>query len=63
MNMYLKIEICVACREFLAFKYVVIIFFRNKRDDYLFSYIKNLENLRLKQVLWYTILIFICVGR
>ena len=34
--MYLKLEICFACREFLAFKYVVIVFFRNKTDDYLY---------------------------
>ena len=27
INMYLKLEIRVACRVFLAFKYVVIIFF------------------------------------
>ena len=27
INTYLKLEIRVACREFLAFKYVVIVFF------------------------------------
>ena len=29
--MYLKIEICDVCREFLAFKYVVIVFFETKQ--------------------------------
>ena len=29
--MYLKLEICVACREYLAFKYVVIVFFEIKQ--------------------------------
>ena len=59
----LKLEICVACREFLAFKNVVIVFFRNKTDDYLYLYIRNLENSRLKPVFRYTIFICICVGR
>ena len=31
--MYLKIEIRVSGREFLPFKYVVNVFFRNKTDD------------------------------
>ena len=48
--MYLKLEIRVACREFLAFKYVVMFFFRNKTDYYLYLYIRNLENSRLKPV-------------
>ena len=30
-NTYLKLEIRVACREFLAFKYVVIVFFETKQ--------------------------------
>ena len=63
INMYLKLEIRVACWEFLAFKYVVIVFFRNKTDDYLYLYIRNLENLRLKPVFRYTIFICICVGK
>ena len=29
--MYLKLEICVACREFLAFRYVVSVFFVTKQ--------------------------------
>ena len=45
INMYLKLEILVACREFLAFKYVVIIFL-NKTDDYKYLYIGNLKNSR-----------------
>ena len=28
---YLKLEILVACREFVAFKYVVIVFFETKQ--------------------------------
>ena len=31
INTYLKLEIRVACREFLAFKYVVIVFFEIKQ--------------------------------
>jgi hypothetical protein len=30
INTYLKLEIRVACREFLAFKYKVIVFFETK---------------------------------
>ena len=63
INTYLKLEYRVVCREFLAFKYVVIVFFRNKTDDYLYLYIRNLENSRLKPVFRYTIFIYICVGR
>ena len=51
INTYLKLEIRVVCREFFAFKYVVIVFFRNKTDDYSYLYIRNLENSRLKTVL------------
>ena len=51
INTYLKLEIWVVCREFLAFKYVVIDFFRNKTEDYLYLYIRNLENSRLKPIL------------
>ena len=47
--MYLKLEICVVCKEFLAFKYVL---FQKKSDDYLYLYIKNLENSRLK---WFSL--------
>ena len=32
----LKLEIRVVCREFLAFKYVFIVFLRNKLNDYLY---------------------------
>ena len=35
MNTNIKLEIRVACREFLAFKYVVIVCFQKKTDDYL----------------------------
>ena len=63
INTYLKLEIRVACREFLALKYVVIVFFRNKTDDYLYLYIRNLEYSRLKPVFRYAIFICICVGR
>ena len=38
INTYLKLEIRVACWEFLAFKYEVIVFFRDKIDDYLYLY-------------------------
>ena len=49
MNTYLmNLEIRVVCREFLAIKYVFIVFFRNISDDYLYLYIRNLENSRLK---------------
>ena len=30
INSYLKLEIHVVCREFVAFKYVVIVFFKTK---------------------------------
>ena len=33
INTYLKLEIRVVCREFLAFRY----FFRDKSDDYLYQ--------------------------
>ena len=46
--MYLKPEISVVCMEFLAFKYIFIFYFQNKSDDYLYLYIRNLENLCLK---------------
>ena len=35
--MYLKLEIRVACREFLAFKYVVIVFL--KQNIFLFIFV------------------------
>ena len=38
INTYLKLEIRVDCWEFLAFKYEVIVFFRDKIDDYLYLY-------------------------
>ena len=39
LNMYLKLEIRVLCKEFLAFKkYLFIFFFLNKSDDYLYLY-------------------------
>ena len=31
INTYLKLEIRVVCREFLAFKYVVMVFFETKQ--------------------------------
>ena len=63
-NIYLKLEIRVACREFLAFKYVPsYLFFGNKTDDYFYLYMRNLENSRLKPVFRYTIFICIYVGR
>ena len=34
---YLKLEYCVVCREFLAFKYVFIVFF--KQITWLFSFV------------------------
>ena len=40
---HLKLEISVVCREFLAFKYVLI-YLTFKSDDYLYLYIRNLEN-------------------
>ena len=39
------------------------IFFRNKTDDYLYLYIRYLENSRLKPFFWYAIFICIYVGR
>ena len=53
INTYLKLKIRVACREFLAFNYLVIVFF----------VIRNLENTRLKPVFRYAIFICICVDR
>ena len=38
-----KLEIRVRCSEFLAFKYVFL-FFRNRSDDYLYLYMRNLKN-------------------
>ena len=49
------------CEEFLAFKYVFCCC--NKSDDYLYLYIINLENSRLKPDFRYTISIYICVSR
>ena len=50
--------------EFLALKYIFIFFFsRNNSDDFLYLYITNLENTRLKPGIWYTISIYICGGR
>ena len=63
INTFLKLEICVVCREFLAYNYVSIVFFQNKSDDYSYLYIRNLENLHLKPGFPYTISICICVGR
>ena len=37
--------------------------FRNKSDDYLYLYIRNLGNSRIKPGFRYTIPIYICVGR
>ena len=50
----------VVCREFLAFKYSL---FQNKSNDYLYLYIRNLKNSRLKPGFWYKISNLICVGR
>ena len=38
-------------------------FFLNKTDDYLYLFIRNLENSRLKPFFRYTIFIYICVCR
>ena len=43
INSSLKLEIRVACREFLAFKYVVIVFFETKQ---MIIYICTLEILK-----------------
>ena len=48
IDTYLKIEILEVWREFLAFKYLFIVFFET--DDYLYLYIRNLENSRLKPI-------------
>ena len=45
INTYLKLEIPVACREFLAFKYVVIVFFETNR---MIIYICTLEILETR---------------
>ena len=45
INTYLKLEIRVACREFLAFKYVVIVFFETKQ---MIIYICTLEILKTR---------------
>ena len=63
INMYIKLEIHVVCREFLAFRYIFIHFF-NKSDDYLYLYNRNLENSCLKPVFRYTMtILFVFVGR
>ena len=36
MDTYLNLEIRVVCREILAFKYVFIVFFSKKSDEYLY---------------------------
>ena len=41
--MFLRLEICIVCMEFLASKYVYHLF-QNKSDDYLYLYIRNLKN-------------------
>ena len=38
-----KLEICVVCRKYLDYKYVFIVFFRNKKDDNFYLYIRNFE--------------------
>ena len=48
INTYLSLEIRVVFRKFLASKCIFIVFFRNKSDNYLYLYIRNLENLLLK---------------
>ena len=64
INMYLKLDICVVCKEVLDFRYVHIYYFvQNKSYEYLNLYIRNLENLRLNPIFWYTISFCICVGR
>ena len=65
MNTYLKLEIGVVCREYLGFKYtfIIYVFFLNKLDDYLYLYVRYLENSRLNPVFQYTISICICVSR
>ena len=51
-----KAKIRVVGRAFLAFKYVLIVlFFRYTSDDYLYLYIRNLENSRLKPIFRYQI--------
>ena len=60
INTYLKLEICVMCREFLAFKYAFVVLFESNQ---MIIYICTPENSRLKQVFLYTISIFICFGR
>ena len=52
---YSKLEICVVCRGFLAFKYVYIVFFKTNQM------IGNLKISRLKPVFCYIISICICV--
>ena len=59
-NTYIKIEIRVVSREFLAFKYIFLIF-RNKSDIY--SLTSEIMISRLTPVFRYTISICICVGR
>ena len=61
INTYLKLEIRVECREFLALN-TYQLFFWNKTDDCLFLYIRNLANSSLKPVFRYTISICIYVG-
>ena len=59
-----KARNCVVCREFLGFRYIFIIFFRNKSDEFVYIRIsKHLENSRLKPVLRYKLSICICVVR
>ena len=63
INMYLKPEIRSVCGKILAFKYVVIVFYEKKTNDYLYLYIINIENSSLKPVLLCIISICICVGK
>ena len=62
LNTYLKLRICVVCREFLAFKYVFIVIFETNQMIIYNCTSEILQVVCLKPVFSNTISICIFVG-
>ena len=58
--MYLKLEICVVSRKFLAFRFVFIFFETYKLDDYLVFFIRNLVTRVQTGFSVYNIYMYLC---
>ena len=59
INTYLKLEICVVCREFQPLD-MYLCFFETKLDDYLVFFIRNLETRVQTGFSVYTIYMYLC---